>query len=81
MGTHNRRANVEFVFCEVNGVKLEKAERRDAKIEKRRNGMRMSGRSTKTLLPQILEKKSREARRKRLEVEKLKDKLTNGWGE
>ena len=56
-------------------MKIEKAERRDAKLEKRRTGMRVSGRTTKTLIPEMLAKRSREARKKRREVEAFKDTL------
>jgi hypothetical protein len=41
---------------------MTKGERREAQARKARYGMQVSGRTTKTLLPQVIAKKGRDAR-------------------
>ena len=50
-------------------MNIEKAKKRDRKRDKKKNGMRVSGKSV-FLLQEIIEKKAKKAREERLEKER-----------
>jgi hypothetical protein len=59
-------------------MKLQKCVNRDRKIQKRKNGMRISGASVK-IIQQELKKKAEAAKKEREEKESNINKLLEGW--
>ncbi len=68
---------VQIIFQEEK-MKLEKCNSRDRKIQKRRNGMRVSGASVK-IIQQELKKRAEAAKKERQEKEAVENKLLEGW--